>query len=78
MCVPSPSQIFNELHLRLRNERVGRKCVYLYYTPYKILLTGINVLSCYCALYKYAKYLAKRYNMPCLRLDSTHRINSRC
>lgn len=57
------SQIFNELHLRLRNERVGWKCVYLYYTPYKILLTGINVLSCYYALYKYAKYFAKRYIM---------------
>ena len=55
------SQIFNEVHLRLRNERVGWKCVYLYYTPYKILLTGINVLSCYYALYKYAKYFAKRY-----------------
>lgn len=59
-----PSQIFNEVHLRFRNERVGWKCVYLYYTPYKILLTGINVLSCYYALYKYAKYFAKRYSTP--------------
>jgi len=58
------SQIFNEIHLRLRNERVGWKCVYFYYTPYKILLTGINVLSCYYALYKYAKYFAKRCSMP--------------
>jgi hypothetical protein len=53
-------QIFNEVHLRRRDERVGWVCVYLYYTPYKIILTGINILSCYYALYKYAKYFAKR------------------
>jgi hypothetical protein len=55
-----PLQIFNEIHLRRRNERVGWICVYLYYTPYKVLLTGINILSCYYALYKYARYFAKR------------------
>jgi hypothetical protein len=55
-----PLQIFNEIHLRRRNERVRWICVYLYYAPYKILLTGINILSCYYALYKYAKYFAKR------------------
>jgi hypothetical protein len=54
------SQIFNEIHLRKRNERVGWVCVYIYYTPYKILLTVINVFSCYYSLYKYARYFAKR------------------
>lgn len=54
-------QIFNEIHLRLRNERVGFVAVYLYYAPYKIVLTAINILSCYYSLYKYARYFAKRY-----------------
>jgi hypothetical protein len=54
-------QIFNEVHLRRRNERVGWVAVYIYYTPYKIILTFVNVFSCYYSLYKYAKYFAKRY-----------------
>lgn len=54
-------QVFNEIHLRLRNERVGFVAVYLYYAPYKIVLTAINILSCYYSLYKYARYFAKRY-----------------
>ena len=37
--------IFNELHLRLKKERVGSVCLYLYYMPYKIVLTFINVGS---------------------------------
>ena len=53
--------IFNELHLRLKNERVKSKCVYLYYMPYKVVLTGVNVASCYWSLYKYATYFAKRH-----------------
>ncbi|KAI5266814.1 hypothetical protein E4T47_08202 [Aureobasidium subglaciale] len=53
--------IFNELHLRLKNERVGSKCLYLYYMPYKIVLTLINVGSCYWSLYKYAQYFARRH-----------------
>ena len=53
-------QIFNEVHLRLRNERVGWVCMYLYYMPYKIVLTVINVFSCYYSLFKYARYFAKR------------------
>jgi hypothetical protein len=56
----TPSQIFNEIHLRRRNERVGWVAVYVYYTPYKIVLTFVNVFSCYYSLYKYAKYFAKR------------------
>jgi len=52
--------IFNELHLRLRNERVGSVTTYLYYMPYKVLLTVINIVSCYYSLYKYAKYFAKK------------------
>ncbi|KAL2350777.1 nucleotide-diphospho-sugar transferase [Cryomyces antarcticus] len=53
--------IFNEIHLRRKHERVDWVCVYLYYMPYKILLTAINVASCYWSLYKYAKYFAKRH-----------------
>ncbi|KAI4737331.1 hypothetical protein E4T50_12201 [Aureobasidium sp. EXF-12298] len=53
--------IFNELHLRLKKERVGSKCLYLYYMPYKIVLTIINVGSCYYSLYKYARYFARRH-----------------
>jgi hypothetical protein len=29
--------------------------------PYKLVLTFINVLSCYWSLFKYAKYFAKRH-----------------
>lgn len=53
--------IFNELHLRLKRERVGSTCLYLYYMPYKIVLTFINVGSCYYSLYKYAQYFARRH-----------------
>jgi hypothetical protein len=53
--------IFNELHLRLKKERVGFTCLYLYYMPYKIVLTFINVGSCYYSLYKYARYFAHRH-----------------
>jgi len=38
--------IFNEIHLRLKDERVTLVCM-LYYIPYKIVLTVINILSCY-------------------------------
>jgi len=54
------NKIFNEIHLRRRNERIGWVAVYVYYTPYKIILTFVNVFSCYYSLYKYAKYFAKR------------------
>ncbi|KAI4843774.1 hypothetical protein E4T44_06565 [Aureobasidium sp. EXF-8845] len=53
--------IFNELHLRLKKERVGFTCLCLYYMPYKIVLTFINVGSCYYSLYKYARYFAHRH-----------------
>jgi hypothetical protein len=39
--------IFNEIHLRRKNERLGWKLLYVYYLPYKIVLTVINVASCY-------------------------------
>jgi len=39
--------IFNEIHLRRKKERVGWVLLYVYYLPYKIILTGINVASCY-------------------------------
>jgi hypothetical protein len=53
--------IFNEIHLRKKNERVGWTLLYVYYLPYKIVLTFINVASCYWSLYKYARYFAKRH-----------------
>jgi hypothetical protein len=53
--------IFNEVHLRRKIERLGWVLVYVYYLPYKIVLTGINVASCYWSLYKYARYFAKRH-----------------
>jgi len=53
--------IFNELHLRRKNERIGWFVIFVYYLPYKIILTGINVASCYWSLWKYARYFAKRH-----------------
>jgi hypothetical protein len=53
--------LFNEIHLRRKNERVGWVLLYVYYLPYKIVLTAINVASCYWSLYKYARYFAKRH-----------------
>lgn len=53
--------IFNEVHLRLRNERISWTVLVLYYMPYKLILTLVNVASCYWSLYKYAKYFAKRH-----------------
>ncbi|KAI5209693.1 hypothetical protein E4T38_02375 [Aureobasidium subglaciale] len=53
--------IFNELHLRRKNEKVPQKCVWFYYMPYKLILTFVNVASCYYAIYKYATYFANRH-----------------
>jgi hypothetical protein len=53
--------IFNEIHLRLKKERVDWKVLLFYYTFYKIALTVINVFSCYWSLYKYARYFAQRH-----------------
>ncbi|KAF2634718.1 hypothetical protein P280DRAFT_463075 [Massarina eburnea CBS 473.64] len=53
--------IFNEVHLRRKNERIGWVVLYVYYLPYKIVLTFINVASCYWSLWKYARYFAKRH-----------------
>lgn len=53
--------LFNEIHLRLKKERIDWKVLVLYYTLYKIALTAINVFSCYWSLYKYARYFAKRH-----------------
>ena len=52
--------IFNHVHLRSRGEMVSLLCL-LYYMPYKIILTFVNVASCYYSIYKYAKYFAKRH-----------------
>lgn len=53
--------IFNEIHLRLKKERINWVVLIFYYTFYKIALTFINVFSCYWSLYKYARYFAKRH-----------------
>jgi hypothetical protein len=53
--------IFNEIHLRRKNEKVPQKCVWLYYMPYKLVLTFVNVASCYYAIFKYATYFATRH-----------------
>ncbi|KAJ5951473.1 uncharacterized protein N7479_009886 [Penicillium vulpinum] len=53
--------IFNEIHLRLKKERINWKVLLFYYTFYKIALTFINVVSCYWSLYKYARYFAQRH-----------------
>ncbi|KAJ5177050.1 uncharacterized protein N7482_002927, partial [Penicillium canariense] len=53
--------IFNEIHLRLKNERIGWVVMIFYYTFYKIVLTFVNVFSCYWSLYKYARYFAQRH-----------------
>lgn len=39
--------IFNEVHLRRKGERIGWFTVYVYYLPYKLVLTVVNVASCY-------------------------------
>lgn len=64
--------IFNEIHLRLKKERVPSKCVYFYYTPYKLILTLVNVGSCYWSLYKYATYFARRH--PKI-IEDEHAVN---
>ncbi|KAF2703258.1 glycosyltransferase family 2 protein, partial [Pleomassaria siparia CBS 279.74] len=53
--------IFNEIHLRRKGERLGWQLLYVYYLPYKIVLTFINVASCYWSLWKYARYFAQRH-----------------
>ncbi|KAI1857212.1 hypothetical protein JX265_005729 [Neoarthrinium moseri] len=53
--------IFNEIHLRLRKERISWAVLIFYYMPYKLVLTAVNVASCYWSLFKYAKYFAKRH-----------------
>ena len=53
--------IFNEIHLRLKKERINRAVLIFYNTFYKITLTFINVFSCYWSLYQYARYFAKRH-----------------
>ncbi|KAJ9091303.1 hypothetical protein QFC21_007258 [Naganishia friedmannii] len=55
--------IFNEIHLRLKNERIGWKTAYPYYTFYKMVLLGVNIASCYWSIWKYATYFAKRHPM---------------
>ncbi|OJD32598.1 glycosyl group 2 family protein [Diplodia corticola] len=53
--------IFNEIHLRLRKERVSWTVLIFYYMPYKFVLTFLNVVSCYWAIFKYARYFARRH-----------------
>ncbi|KAL2860007.1 glycosyltransferase like family 2-domain-containing protein [Aspergillus pseudodeflectus] len=53
--------IFNEFHLRRKNERVSMFTVLGFYMPYKIIISFINVGSCYWALFKYGRYFAQRH-----------------
>jgi len=53
--------IFNEIHLRRKQERVPALTVYAYYPAYKFILTFVNVASCYWSIYKYAKYFSNRH-----------------
>jgi len=39
--------IFNEFHLRRKHENCLFVATYLYYMPYKVVLTFVNVASCY-------------------------------
>lgn len=55
------AMLFNEFHLRRKKEQVHWVAVYVYYPLYKVILTFVNVGSCYWSLYKYAKYFAKRH-----------------
>ncbi|KAJ9112854.1 hypothetical protein QFC19_000409 [Naganishia cerealis] len=55
------TMIFNEIHLRLKNERIGWKTAYPYYNFYKMVLLGVNIASCYWSIWKYATYFAKRH-----------------
>ncbi|KAK6063012.1 hypothetical protein SCUP515_12797 [Seiridium cupressi] len=42
-------------------ERISWSVVLLYYMPYKVILSIVNVASCYWSIWKYAKYFAKRH-----------------
>ncbi|KAH9883293.1 nucleotide-diphospho-sugar transferase [Xylariomycetidae sp. FL2044] len=53
--------VFNEWHLRRRNERISWTVLLFYYIPFKLILTLVNVASCYWSLFKYAQYFAKRH-----------------
>ncbi|EAW13670.1 glycosyltransferase family 2 protein [Aspergillus clavatus NRRL 1] len=52
--------IFNEVHLRRRQEQVCRKVVLVYYMPYKLMMTLTNIAGCYWSLFRYARYFARR------------------
>jgi Glycosyltransferase like family 2 len=52
--------VFNEVHLRMRDERVSFAAL-IYYMAFKFVLTFVNVASCYWSIWKYAKYFAKRH-----------------
>ncbi|CAN9376442.1 unnamed protein product [Alternaria alternata] len=52
--------LFNEIHLRLKKERVSWACI-AYYMWYKFVLNFVNILSCYWSILKYAQYFAVRH-----------------
>ncbi|KAK7431011.1 hypothetical protein QQZ08_002541 [Neonectria magnoliae] len=39
-----------------QEERVGWGVLLIYYMPYKVILTAVNVASCYWAIFKYGRY----------------------
>lgn len=55
------SLIFNEVHLRRAGRMVSRRVLIFYYMPFKLVLTLVNVASCWWSLWQYAKYFAKKH-----------------
>ncbi|KAL2803300.1 glycosyltransferase like family 2-domain-containing protein [Aspergillus granulosus] len=53
--------IFNEVHLKRKDERVDPWVVAIYYMPYKLMIGIMNVISCYWSIIKYARYFARRH-----------------
>lgn len=72
---------FNEIHLRRKNERLSWKLILFYYVPYKIVLTCINVASCYWSVSAYRTIIAFKLtakglfgNTPAISPDATPKL----
>ncbi|KAL2787930.1 nucleotide-diphospho-sugar transferase [Aspergillus keveii] len=62
--------LFNEIHLRRKNQRTSWKVVIGYYLPYKLALNLINVVGCFWCMFRYARYFAQQR----LKLTEDHRV----
>jgi hypothetical protein len=58
--------IFNEIHLRLKKERVSIICL-IYFIPYKFVLTLINIISCYWYAWPFALVI---FTLGCRTLNT--------